>query len=153
VPTDLPPISPAFLIMSLGRRLREDVEHTLARHRISLRHLSALGHLAREPGLSYSELARRAGITTQSMQATLRHLEDLGAVERRTTPGRGRAAELHVTDRGAALRADGQQVISAADETLLAALPADQRVVLGRLLLQVFGSSTQPGERSEVSGR
>jgi hypothetical protein len=47
----------------------------------------------------------------------------------RTAPGRGRAAALHVTDRGAALRADGQQVISAADETLLAALPADQRVV------------------------
>jgi len=69
----------------------------------------------------------------------------------RTAPGRGRAAALHVTDRGAALRADGQQVISAADETLLAALPADQRVVLGRLLLQVFGY--RPGERSEVSGR
>jgi DNA-binding MarR family transcriptional regulator len=140
VPTDPPPVSPAFLIMSLGRRLREDVEHALARHGIALRHLSALGHLAREPGLSYSELARRAGITAQSMQATLRHLEDLGAVERRTAPGRGRSAELHVTDRGAALRASGQQVITAADETLLAGLPADERVVLGRLLFQVFGA-------------
>lgn len=149
MPTDPPPVSPAFLIMSLGRRLREDVEHTLAQHRISLRHLSALGHLAREPGLSYSELARRAGITAQSMQATLRHLEDLGAVERRTAPGRGRSAELHVTDRGAALRASGQQVITAADETLLAGLPADERVVLGRLLLQVFGAQPAGPRRGE----
>jgi DNA-binding MarR family transcriptional regulator len=138
VTTDPPPASPAFLIMALGRRLRAEVEEALAPHRISLRHLSALGHLAREPGLSYSELARRAGITVQSMQATLRHLEDLGAVERRTAPGRGYSAELHLTDHGAALRAAGQQTITAADERLLATVPADQRAVLGRLLLHVF---------------
>jgi len=137
-PADLPPISPAFLIMSLGRRLREEVEHGLAPHRISLRHLSALGHLTREPGLSYSELARRAGITVQSMQATLRHLEDLGAVERRTAPGRGHSADLHPTDHGATLQAAGQELIAAADARLLAALPAEQRVVLGQLLFQVF---------------
>lgn len=136
-----PPISPAFLIMSLGRRLREEVERALAPHGISLRHLSALGHLAREPGLSYSELARRAGITVQSMQATLRHLEDLGAVERRTAPGRGHSAQLHLTDRGTTLRADGQQTITAADKRLLATLPAEQRDVLGELLFHVFRAS------------
>jgi DNA-binding MarR family transcriptional regulator len=141
---DPPPTSPAFLIMSLGRRLREDVERALAPHGISLRHLSVLGHLAREPGLSYSELARRAGITAQSMQATLRHLEDLGAVERRTAPGRGRSAKLHITDRGAALQADGQRVITAADQRLLADLPADQRNTLGRLLLHVFRAAASP---------
>jgi DNA-binding MarR family transcriptional regulator len=135
---DPPPVSPAFLIMSLGRRLRAEVEDALAPHRISLRHLSALGHLAREPGLSYSELARRAGITVQSMQATLRHLEDLGAVERRTAPGRGYSAQLHLTDRGDVLRADGQQTITAADERLLAGLPDEQRATLGSLLFQVF---------------
>lgn len=130
--------SPAFLIMALGRQLRAEVEEALAPHRISLRHLSALGHLAREPGLSYSELARRAGITVQSMQATLRHLEDLGAVERRTAPGRGFSAQLHVTEHGTALRAQGQQTITDADERLLATLPAEQREILGRLLLDVF---------------
>lgn len=144
--TEPPPISPAFLIMSLGRRIREEVEQGLASHRISLRHFSALGHLAREPGLSYSELARRAGITVQSMQATLRHLEDLGAVERRTAPGRGLSAELHLTGQGTELLADGRQLVTAADERLLATLPADQRVTLGRLLLTVFRAAATPDE-------
>ena len=47
-----------------------------------MRHFSALGHLAHQPGLSYSELARRDGITTQSMQSTLLQLQEMGAVER-----------------------------------------------------------------------
>ena len=146
-----PPASPAFLIMSLGRRLREEVEHELATHRISMRHFSALGHLAREPGSSYSELARRAGITVQSMQATLRHLEDLGAVERRTAPGRGLSAELVLTDQGDTLLAAGRQLISAADERLLATLPTEQRAILGRLLFDVFRATASP--EAAASGR
>jgi hypothetical protein len=47
------------------------------------------------------------------------------------------------------LRASGQQVITAADETLLAGLPADERVVLGRLLLQVFGAQPAGPRRGE----
>lgn len=134
----MPPTSPAFLIMALGRRLREEVEQGLVEHRISLRHLSALGHLSREPGLSYSELARRAGVTPQSMQSTLRHLEILRAVERRTEPGRGRSARLHVTDVGAALQATGQHVIADADQRLLASLPDARRAALTQLLLELF---------------
>lgn len=102
------PASPAFLLISLGRLVREEVETDLRDYGLSLRHLSALGHLSHEPGLSYSELGRRAGIAAQSMQATLRQLEELGAVERRNIAGRGRKAQLHVTSVGARLLRLGQ---------------------------------------------
>lgn len=141
---DVPPPSPTFLIMTLGRRLRADVERSLHVHGLALRHLSALGHLSREPGLSYSELARRAGITAQSMQATLRQLEDLGAVERRTEPGRGRAARLHVTDAGEALRGEGQRIIADADRRLLANIPAEHHHAMTRALLSAFTSARNP---------
>jgi DNA-binding MarR family transcriptional regulator len=133
-----PSASPAFLLIGLGRIVRDDVETTLRAHGSSLRQLSALGHLSRQPGLSYSELGRRAGITAQSMQATLRQLEELGAVERRTVPGRGRAAQLHLTSTGDELLRRGQHVICDADQRLLDDVPADQQEVLTALLLQAF---------------
>lgn len=133
-----PATSPAILIMALGRRLRAEIERDLAASGLALRHLSALGHLGREPGLSYSELARRAGITVQSMQATLRQLESMGAVERRTPSGRGRTAELHLTDAGRRMRATGMQVVGAADRRLTAGLPERDASVLGELLMQLF---------------
>jgi len=132
------PASPAFLLMSLGRIVREEVETELRAHGLSLRHLSALGHLAREPGLSYSELGRRAGITAQSMQATLRQLEGLGAVERRTRPGRGRTAKLHVSSTGTDLLRRGKDVVRDADRRLLADVPAGQHEGLTALLLGAF---------------
>ena len=124
--------------MTMGKRLRVEIEHDLAGRGLSLRHLSALGHLGREPGLSYSELARRADVTAQSMQATLRQLEALGAVERRTPPGRGRTAELHLTATGAQLRKAGLAAISGADRRLLSAMTEDEAVMLGELLMRVF---------------
>ncbi|WP_371352072.1 hypothetical protein [Streptomyces malaysiensis] len=66
----------------------------------------------------------RAGITAQSAQATVRRLEERGAVERRTEGGRGRTAELHITERplspwtGTMSRSRGL----AADQRLAAAL-------------------------------
>jgi DNA-binding MarR family transcriptional regulator len=137
VGNDLPALNPALLIMTLGRRLRTEVERDLAASGLTLRHLSALGHLGREPGLSYSELARRAGVTAQSMQATLQQLETLGAVERRTPPGRGRTAELHLTDAGRRLRTAGLHTIAAANRQLLAALSEQDAATLGTLLVQL----------------
>ncbi len=135
---DLPVPSPAMLIMTLGRRLREEVERDLAASGLTMRHLSALGHLGRDPGRSYSELARRAGVTAQSMQATLQQLEAAGAVERRTAPGRGRTAELHLTELGRQLRAAGLAALDHADQRLRTALPGPDAATLGTLLTQLL---------------
>lgn len=142
-----PPVSPAILLVTLGRQLRAEIERDLADAGLTLRHLSALGHLGRDPGRSYSELARRAGVTVQSMQATLQQLEALGAVERRSQPGRGRTAELHLTERGRGLRATGMAIVAAADERLAAALPAQDAAALGPLLTRLsraIAGSTVP---------
>jgi DNA-binding MarR family transcriptional regulator len=144
---DLPAPSPAILIMMLGRQLRTEIERDLATSGLTLRHLSALGHLGREPGLSYSELARRAGVTAQSMQATLQQLETLGAVERRTLPGRGRTAELHLTDTGRRLRTIGLETVAATDRQLLAALPEQDATAVGALLMQLLDAH-RPEPRS-----
>lgn len=130
-----PTPSLTFLLMSLGRVLRKDVDTALQAAGLSLRHLSVLGHLHHQPGLSYSELGRRTEVTAQSMQATLAHLEQLGAVERRTAPGRGRTAQLHVTDEGVGLMRRGQRLVEEAGQKVLAPVPADQQAQLSAVLL------------------
>lgn len=141
-----PPPSPgdlataAFLLSGLGRTVRDEIEAELRRHDLSLRHLSALGHLSRQPDISYSELARRAGVTPQSMQATLRQLEDRGAVERVTLAGRGRTAQLRLTPSGTQLLGRGRAAVKGVDDRLFADLGPDDRRDLTRLLTRTFTS-------------
>lgn len=140
-----PPISPSLLLMMLGRRLREQAEADLKAEGMSMRQFSALGHLAHHPGLSYSELARRDRITTQSMQATLLHLEEIGAVERLSAPGRGRTADLQVTESGQALLERGRNVLRAVDRQLMDALGNDQTGQLADFTMQAL--TALAGER------
>lgn len=152
--TAVPPgltISPGFLLMALGRRVREQVEAELRTEGTSLRHLAALGHLSHEPGLSYSELGRRAGVTPQSMQATLLQLEATGAVERRTPTGRGRTAQLHVTTAGTAVLRRSQRTIERVERSHLAGLTPQRREALTDILLELF--PTAPAAASAVTPR
>ena len=72
------------------------------------------------------------------MQATLRQLESMGAVERTTPTGRGRTAELHVTETGRELLARGKQAVRTVDESLFEDLAPPEREQLTRLLLRTF---------------
>jgi len=131
-------VSPAVLIMALGRTVRDRTDKQLHERGLSLRHLSALGHLSSSPGMSYSELARRAGVAVQSMQATLAQLEKAGFVERRTKAGRGRAAELHVTAAGLEILDNGQCVLDTADDGLLRGISDAEKALLVGLLMRAW---------------
>ncbi|RKS72748.1 DNA-binding MarR family transcriptional regulator [Motilibacter peucedani] len=121
--------------MSVGREVFEQVNDQLAEHGLAVRHLAALGHLAGAPGTSYSELARRARVSPQSMQATLGQLEVLGLVVRATPPGRGRRAELQLTDEGRAAARRGRELFERLEQRMLAALdPADRAAVTAALV-------------------
>jgi len=135
------PTNTALMLIILGTRMRQHAESQLRTEGLSLRHVSALGHLARQPGLSYSELARRAGITTQSMQATIIELEKLQAVERRTEPGRGRTAELHVTTVGRKLLDRGHAILSSTDQHLADTLGRSGHENLTKLMVRALSSA------------
>lgn len=117
---------------------QDEVNRAFAPQGHSLRLMGALGHLTHEPGLSYSELGRRAGVTAQSMQATVRQLEKLGAVARSTPAGRGRTAVLQVTDHGRRMLADMRRTLAESEGALLAGLSADERAALTSALKRLF---------------
>ncbi|WP_433169426.1 MarR family winged helix-turn-helix transcriptional regulator [Kribbella sp. CA-247076] len=139
-----PPISPALLLMMLGRQLRDATETELRRQGLSMRHFSALGHLAHQPGLSYSELARRDGITAQSMQSTLLQLQQMGAVERLSAPGRGRTADLQVTRAGHELLDRCRAVLNEVDERLREAVGPDRAEIVVKATLDALTSFSRP---------
>ena len=91
--------STTMLLIAAGRAAQRRLEAALHEHGLTLRHLGALGHLARDPALSYSDLARRVSVTVQSMHSTIAALAELGAIDVETAE-RGRPARLRLTPRG-----------------------------------------------------
>src|SRR5687768_8818410 len=89
---NLPPMepSPAMLLIVAARRIEQMVEHAVAPLGLNLRKLGVLGHLRRDPGLSFSELARRSSITVQSMHVVVQSLLHDGLVETEHVEGQGR---------------------------------------------------------------
>lgn len=144
-PTPPPAPSVSIFLIALGRRARESVETRLREHELAYHHLSALGHLKRQPGLSYSELARRVSVTVQSMQTTAGHLEQHGLVERGATTSPGRRADLHVTDRGLQVLAAADEAVRSTDRELLASVPAADRATVESALLQMFTAALPGG--------
>ncbi|MFF3484261.1 MarR family transcriptional regulator [Streptomyces sp. NPDC002701] len=132
-------LSTVMLLITGGRRLQERLDERLAGLGLSLRLLGALGHVARDSDLSYSDLARRAGVTSQSMRATVLMLEELGAV-RRTLPGQGHRARLELTDRGSSLLSDARAVAAELDAELHAGLTAENKRALDHVLLHALGA-------------
>ncbi len=127
-------ISSVMLLLAASQQVRRRMDEALGEFGLTLRHLGALGHLSRRPDMSYSDLARRAGVTTQSMHATVRALEERGAV-RRSLPGHGHAARLEVTATGRQLLTNAKTAALRLDDELLAVLDAEQRETLRSVLL------------------
>jgi DNA-binding MarR family transcriptional regulator len=128
----------AMLVIVAGRSVQGRLEAELAPLGLTVRHLGALGHLAHQPELSYSDLARRSRVTSQSMNATVRHLEEVGAV-RRTLAGQGHPARLEVTDRGQELLATARAIGLALDAELTGDLSDAERATLMKALLPLIG--------------
>jgi len=117
--------SATLRLIGVGRVLQQRFEAELAKLGLTMRHLGALGHLSRHPDMSYSDLARRSRVTSQSMNATVRTLEEMGAVQR-SLEGHGRAARLEITDKGRELLDGARQAASSVDSALATELGHDE---------------------------
>jgi DNA-binding MarR family transcriptional regulator len=76
--------------------------------------------LTDEDGLQIVDLARRAGLSKQTMTTQLKALEALGLVERVADPADRRAYRIYLTERGRAFKQAAGEILRELD-TLLAA--------------------------------
>ncbi|MFD4787080.1 MarR family winged helix-turn-helix transcriptional regulator [Streptomyces sp. NPDC058459] len=105
------PVNPVMTMILQARSLESRLETALQERGLSMRKLGLLGHLASEPGISFSSLARRAGIRVQSLHPIVESMITAGLVQAVGGVGQGRAAVMKLTNDGhAALRKAGTLV-------------------------------------------
>lgn len=113
-------------VLRLERGLRP-LDLSLAQH-------NALVQVGLSPGISSASVARRAGMTAQSMGTAVNSLIDRGLLERRPHPTNRRVMQLYLTEAGLALVEVSQVALNESHAGLFEALSEDDEAVLGGLL-------------------
>ena len=117
-----PRFSPVIALLAVSAVWEAQLSAALKDLGISTRKFGLLGHISAEPGISFSELARRSHITVQSAHTAVRMLVDEGLVEDATSHA-GAASDLNVTAKGAGVLAEAQARLSGLDRSLADQLP------------------------------
>ncbi len=128
---------PSWLAAQVARRAQRLVEEALAREGARRQHFVVLTSLAEQGPASQAALGRRLWIDRSDLHAILNELESNGQVARGRdeTDRRRNVVALTRTGRAALARLDKR--VDAAQEELLAPLPAADRRELRRLLERV----------------
>ena len=111
---------------------------------------AALAAVERAPGLDQRSLARAIGLDTSTTGGIVDRLERRGLLARTASPTDRRARLVGITDAGAALLVEVAPRVRAAQERILAPLPASQRAefmrALERLVVANNDYSRAPGD-------
>jgi DNA-binding MarR family transcriptional regulator len=86
-----------YVAARLDRIVRQKVEQAIKDYGVSVTQYTVLSLLARQPGLSSAQLARRSYVSPQSMNETLLTLETIEAVRRQPDPNHGRILRAKLT--------------------------------------------------------
>ncbi len=117
-----------FLLKSLQHTLRQSVDEALRKQglELSFAHFAALFGLYCEPGITGAQLARRAMVAAQTMNAVLRRLETERRIERRPHPDSRRADSWSLTADGLELLARARKVGASVFSQMLSPLDAPE---------------------------
>jgi DNA-binding MarR family transcriptional regulator len=102
---------------------------------LSIVQWDALRHLHRNPDASLHDLAQLTFQTDQSFGTLAARMLDRGLIERR--PGPGRAIRHRLTEKGDAIREEGQRIVTEILERSFAALSPDELATFDTLLLRL----------------
>lgn len=119
---DAPRFSPVIALLGVSAAWEAQLAAELRTIGISTRKFALLGHIGAEPGISFSELARRSHITVQSAHAAVHTLVDDGLVADATAQA-GAASDLSVTLKGARVLREARDRLARLDASLAQALP------------------------------
>jgi MarR family transcriptional regulator for hemolysin len=98
-------------------------------------------------GQTQSRLAEMTALDKTTMVVTIDELERAGLAERRTSSTDRRARIIEVTDAGARLVAEGQQIVSRVYDEVLSAVPAEQREAFVEALARLAEGPLAPHAR------
>ncbi|MGW9345911.1 MarR family winged helix-turn-helix transcriptional regulator [Streptomyces albidoflavus] len=123
-----------YLIKQLELGLRRPFMAAVEAHGLSGAQYTALTVLARLPGITSSELARRSFVRAQTMAETMSALLDAGYVTRREDPTHRRRILLEITPIGLEALDRMRDDVQSIEDRLTSAMTEEQAVQLESLL-------------------
>ena len=112
--SDSIPFSPTIALLAVGRTWESMLADALEQLDLTTRKYGLLGHIQKNPGISFSELARRSRITVQSTHTAVAALVDKNLVDDGTAQP-GAASTLQITEPGHALLAHAARALGRLD--------------------------------------
>jgi DNA-binding MarR family transcriptional regulator len=158
VPLSEPGEDIGFAIRQLMQTLRQQVDTRLRARGIDLSfvHGMVLRTIAREPGISGAQLARRITVTAQSMNGLLRSMESTGLVVREKHPENRRTDCWFLTSLGLKQLQQAGEVVDQCMARIRSSISKVDAVRLVELLHQsaaaLQGGAEDKGSRAAKSG-
>ncbi len=141
-----------YVVGRVNQGIRRELRARLSTWDLSVPELTALSILARRPGLSNAQLARRSMVTPQTMIEILAGLEARGLVARRVDPGHGRVLRAELTPEGRRLVHVTEPAVADIEDEMLRGIDPEQRELVLSIMLTAMArlragldSGTGPG--------
>jgi MarR family transcriptional regulator, organic hydroperoxide resistance regulator len=97
-----------------------------------------LWHLWQEEGLTQSQLVERMCVQPPTVSKMLDRLEKAGLIERRPAASNSHLSHVYLTELGTVRQRDVRAIWTTMEQRLTQGLSMEERIVLRRLLLQVY---------------
>jgi len=143
-----------FLLKRLQHTLRQNIDEALRKQgvELSFAHLAALFNLHFDPGISGAQLARRAMVSAQTMNAALHALERDGYLERRPHPDSRRADSWSITTAGRQELESARAVGSSVFGRMLGSFAKNETAAFVDYLLRCLAALDDASELAELVG-
>src|SRR5258707_12948656 len=102
-----------------------------------------VGHLAREDGLTQTQMVERMCVQPPSVSKMLERMEKAGLVTRRSDPEDSRVSRVYLTEQGQRSEQAVRAIWKNIEQRITAGLSVEERVLLRRLLLHVHENVTR----------
>jgi DNA-binding MarR family transcriptional regulator len=129
-----------YLIGRVDRVVRREIDSVVRAHGLSAAQYTTLSVLSRRSGLSNAQLARRALVSSQSMNEVLLALEQRGLVSRRAHPEHGRIRQARLTAKGRKTLALCDAEVHQVETTMVSDLNRGEQAALHGALLSCVRS-------------
>jgi DNA-binding MarR family transcriptional regulator len=134
--------SVGYVLKQVHASMRTAMDEVLRPLDLTVPQYACLELLGQHPGLSNSELARRAFVTRQSMNVVVRGLQERGLLTRPDQAPHGRALPTELTQGGQAMLRKASVAVRAVEKQLFSPLSREQQRRLREDLAACVTAST-----------